>query len=87
MSVIEDMQRRLNGLTPIERERMRRLVSGEADGDLLTRAAVVGIIRDLRTSPASLSSQSYQRALHDVQIAIGRMVGLQSPLPTQTGEG
>jgi len=64
-----EMRARLAALSPAKRERMRRLLSGEADEDCIRRGDVVAAIRSLRTNP--VPSQEYQRALRDVQKLVG----------------
>ncbi len=75
------LAQRLRRLSDTDRENMRRLLTGEAEKDLVRRGVVIAVIRQLRTSPASLASPEYQAALRDVQ----KLVGL---IPnTQEGRG
>ena len=55
----------LANLTDDDRVGIRRIMSGEADGDMIRRGDVHHLIRGLRTDP--VPSKEYQRALRDVQ--------------------
>lgn len=56
-----------------ERARMKRIMSGDADNDLIRRGDVLNVLRDLRTNPCKPSE--YQRALGDVTRALYRLSG------------
>ena len=73
MSFNDEALMRLRRLTPDERAAMRRILTGEADADLVSKGAVASEIRKLRLSKASLSSPEYQKALGDVQRAVYRL--------------
>ncbi len=61
---------KLRAMPAADKERMRRILSGEADADLIRRGDIVAAIRDLRVGKPSLASRDYQRALADVQRAV-----------------
>jgi hypothetical protein len=69
----ECMTQRLQSLSDTDREQIRRVLTGEADSDLIEREAINSTIRDLRVSKASLASREYQMALGDVQRAIAKL--------------
>lgn len=55
----------LANLTDDDRVGIRRIMSGEADEDLIRRGDIHAAIRSLRTDP--VPSKEYQAALRDVQ--------------------
>ena len=70
---LERMTQRLQSLSDIDREQIRRVLTGEADSDLIKRESINSAIRDLRVSKPSLASREYQTALGDVQRAIAEL--------------
>lgn len=62
---------KLKAMPPEAKEQMRRQITGEADEDMIRRGDVIDAIRTLRVGQPSLQSKVYQRALMDVQLAVG----------------
>lgn len=66
--VLEQMMKRI---TDEDRAEIRRIMSGEADNDMIRRGDVLDAIRTLRTNP--VPSVEFQRALGEVSKLVMRL--------------
>ena len=73
--ILQRMQEASAKLTEPERAHMRRTITGKADDDLLTRKAVIDVLREQMLATLSLPSEHRHIAQRAIQAAI-RAVGL-----------
>lgn len=85
--VIAEMRRRTAQMPVDERERMRRIITGEADKDLIAKGDVYAIIAaEVLASVSHANSADIQKALRQVQIAVSKKEWAKGPLTAWLGD-
>ena len=83
----QEMMRRLAQMPADERENMRRVITGEADKDLIAKGDVYDIIRDeFMASISHANRADIHQALNRVRIAVSKKERAKGPLTARFGD-